>query len=369
MVGALATHIRWLVTFAGFDAFLPCLCEGAAFSRARHRRHRLRRRARRLWRQWRTPISSRVAPPRHTTTCPTPTPTPPPPPTPDAYQRLPFARRDGRRSQHADHRQRRRFPPQRVDDAHLGPAQQQGRGRCGRGQQRQLHHTREAFPRRLPWPAPPVRKRPAKSVRHLHASGGGGDAYACMPSPSPSPDTSPSPTASPTDTASPTPVAATLNGIDLMLKPPFVILPIIAGAGLAIALTYWILSVVMRPRQKPLKSVAVAHLASRPDYGAGFGTPPPVPAPPAAPPSAWADTLPNAPAAPPVSSEPPAEPEAIASSEAADRSRPPSHPRAAPDVATCDAFGSPAPGPCRCARRATRLPRASRLLASRAVGL
>ena len=135
-------------------------------------------------------------------------------------------------------------------------------------------------------------------------------------SPSPSPDTSPSPTASPTDTASPTPVAATLNGIDLMLKTPFVILPIIAGAGLAIALTYWILSVVMRPRQKPLKSVAVAHLASRPDYGAGFGTPPPVLAPPAAP-SAWADTLPKSPTAPPVSSEPSAEPEAIASSEAA----------------------------------------------------
>jgi hypothetical protein len=138
-----------------------------------------------------------------------------------------------------------------------------------------------------------------------------------QPSPSASPDTSPSPTASPTDTASPTPVAATLNGIDLMLKPPFVILPIIAGAGLAIALTYWILSIVMRPRQKPLKSVAVAHLASRPDYGAGFGTPPPVPAPPAAPPSAWADTLPKSPTAPPVSSEPSAEPEAIASSEAA----------------------------------------------------
>ena len=163
-------------------------------------------------------------------------------------------------------------------------------------------------------------------------------------SPSPSPDTSPSPTASPTDTASPTPVAATLNGIDLMLKPPFVILPIIAGAGLAIALTYWILSVVMRPRQKPLKSVAVAHLASRPDYGAGFGTPPPVPAPPAAPPSAWADTLPNAPAAPPVSSEPPAEPEAIASSEAP--SVAPAEPSAAaPDVPPSTPSEAPPPDP------------------------
>jgi hypothetical protein len=141
-----------------------------------------------------------------------------------------------------------------------------------------------------------------------------------QPSPSPSPDTSPSPTASPTDTASPTPVAATStpNGLDLMLKPPFVILPIIAGAGLAIALIYWILSIVMRPRQKPLKSVAVAHLASRPDYAAGFGAPPPVPAPPAPPPSAWADVLPMAAAAPAVSPEPPAEPEMIASSDVAE---------------------------------------------------
>jgi hypothetical protein len=134
-------------------------------------------------------------------------------------------------------------------------------------------------------------------------------------SPSPSPDSSPSPSPSPTDTTSPTPVAATLSGIDLMLKPPFVILPIIAGAGLAIALTYWVLSIVMRPRQKPLKSVAVAHLASRPDYAAGFGTPPPVPAPAAPPPSAWADVVPTGAASPPVTPEPPAETETGAPSE------------------------------------------------------
>jgi hypothetical protein len=161
------------------------------------------------------------------------------------------------------------------------------------------------------------------------------------PSPSASPDTSPSPTPSPTDTASPTPVATTLNGIDLMLKPPFVILPIIAGAGLAIALTYWILSIVMRPRQKPLKSVAVAHLASRPDYAAGFGTPPPLPAPPAPPPSAWADVLPIAAAAPLVSPEPPAEAGPPATSDVAEvapaeppatpSEAPPPDPAAAPD--------------------------------------
>jgi hypothetical protein len=119
-------------------------------------------------------------------------------------------------------------------------------------------------------------------------------------SPSPSPDTSPSPTASPTpDSPSPTPIAATSNGFDLMLKPPFVILPIIAGLGLLIALGYWILSLVLRPRPQVLKSVAVAHLASRPDYAAGFGTPPPAPAEPAPQPSAWADVHPAAPAPPP----------------------------------------------------------------------
>ena len=128
------------------------------------------------------------------------------------------------------------------------------------------------------------------------------------PSPSPSPDNFPSPTASPTDTASPTRVAATLSGFDLMMRPPFVILPIIAGAGFAIALIYWILSIVLRPRQKPLKSVAVAHLASRPDYAAGFGTPPPAPPPAAPPPSAWADVAPAAAAtAPPGAPEAPAE--------------------------------------------------------------
>ena len=140
-------------------------------------------------------------------------------------------------------------------------------------------------------------------------------APAASPTPqtSPSPDTSPSPspTASPIDTASPTPIAATTSGFDLMLKPPFVILPIIAGLGLAIALIYWILSLVMRPRQQVLKSVAVAHLASRPDYAAAFGAPPPEPAAPAPPPSAWSDALPPAPAqAPPAPLASPSEPPA-----------------------------------------------------------
>jgi hypothetical protein len=140
-----------------------------------------------------------------------------------------------------------------------------------------------------------------------------------QPSPSPSPDISPSPSASPTfDTSSPTPVASTLNGLDLILKPPFVILPIIGGAGLALALLYWVLSIALRPRQKPLKSVAVAHLASRPDYSAAFGSATPAAAPPAPPPSAWADVIPTT-ATPtePASPEAPAQPPPSNTAEAA----------------------------------------------------
>jgi hypothetical protein len=73
----------------------------------------------------------------------------------------------------------------------------------------------------------------------------------------------------------------------VILKPPFVILPIVGAAGLLIALGYWILTAVRRPREAVLKSVAVSHLATRPDYTTGFGVPTPEPAAPAAPPSAW----------------------------------------------------------------------------------
>src|SRR5258708_36272384 len=70
-------------------------------------------------------------------------------------------------------------------------------------------------------------------------------------SPSPSPDTSPSQSPGPTDTASPTRVAAALNGLDLMMKPPFLSLPIIRGAALAIAQAYLRLNIVLRPRPRP----------------------------------------------------------------------------------------------------------------------
>ncbi|HYM96792.1 MAG TPA: hypothetical protein VET26_05810 [Candidatus Sulfotelmatobacter sp.] len=131
------------------------------------------------------------------------------------------------------------------------------------------------------------------------------------PSPSPSPDTSPSPSpsaaTSPTPLESPTPAAATLNGFDVISRPPFVFLPIVGAMAILISIAYWILSIVRRPRPVAMPTAAVVHRASRPDYTAAFGAPPP-PAPAAAPPpSAWADVLPTG---IPPSTPPAAEPEA-----------------------------------------------------------
>ncbi|MGZ6343618.1 MAG: hypothetical protein ACXWOT_11460 [Candidatus Limnocylindrales bacterium] len=137
------------------------------------------------------------------------------------------------------------------------------------------------------------------------------------PSPSPSPDASPSaspstsPSDSPTGISSPTPVATTLNGIDLITRPPFVFIPIVGVLAILVSLAYWLYSVFRRPpAPAALPTAAVVHRATRPDYTAEFGTPPPAPAPEPPPPSAWDDVMPAAqpPAAiPPV---PPAEPQA-----------------------------------------------------------
>ncbi|HEY1420632.1 MAG TPA: hypothetical protein VGG90_07980 [Candidatus Dormibacteraeota bacterium] len=137
------------------------------------------------------------------------------------------------------------------------------------------------------------------------------------PSPSPSPDTSPSPSSSPspTDVASPTPVAATLSGIDLITRPPFVFLPIIGILAILISIGYWVMSMVRRPPPTALPTAAVMHRATRPDYGAGFGTPPPAPAPDAPSPSAWTDVMPPPPA---PTGRPPAEPDAQVSAPAAE---------------------------------------------------
>lgn len=139
------------------------------------------------------------------------------------------------------------------------------------------------------------------------------------PSPSPTPTESPSPSASPAETIaptiSPTPVAATLSSFDVISRPPFVFLPIIGLLAIALSLGYWIVSLVRRPRQIALPSAAVVHRAMRPDYTAGFGTPPPQGPPPTAEPSAWADVPQAGPPSPrPPSAEPPAaaEPEPTA---------------------------------------------------------
>ncbi len=107
---------------------------------------------------------------------------------------------------------------------------------------------------------------------------------------SPSPSDVPSP--SPTDTpqASGTRLGGGgggISGLDIITRPPFVFLPIIAIIGILGVLVYWLLS---RRRQLPPASAAtVVHRATRPDYMAPFPTAggPPVAPPPPAQPSAW----------------------------------------------------------------------------------
>jgi hypothetical protein len=140
------------------------------------------------------------------------------------------------------------------------------------------------------------------------------------PSPSPSPSDSPSPTPTAASTQSPasSPVAATLNGFDVISRPPFVFLPIAGAAAIGLALAFWLFTVVRRPRQVAFPSAAVVHRAMRPDYSAGFGTPPSAaPAPPE--PSAWPEGAAQpqpSPARPlPAESQPPAEESQISSVE------------------------------------------------------
>ena len=136
------------------------------------------------------------------------------------------------------------------------------------------------------------------------------EAAATTPSPSPSPSESPSPsptasTASPT--TSPTPAAATLNGLDLISKPPFVFLPIAGLMAIVLSLGYWAVGMMRRPRATPaLPSAAVVHRAMRPDYTAGFGTPPPTPAAEPGAESAWTEPVHPLPAAPPPPTAEPA---------------------------------------------------------------
>jgi hypothetical protein len=142
--------------------------------------------------------------------------------------------------------------------------------------------------------------------------------------PTPTPGVTPSPAGtSPTPAATQTPQASGarvgggggtggLSGLDIITKPPFVFLPILAILGILGVLAYWFVS---RRRSMPPSSAAtITHRATRPDYMAPFppaGSAAPLPRNPAQP-SAWDVPVqpggqpPYVPPAPPI--VPPAEP-------------------------------------------------------------
>jgi hypothetical protein len=88
-------------------------------------------------------------------------------------------------------------------------------------------------------------------------------------------------------------VATNLSGFDVITRPPFVFLPLIGILAILLSVGYWIMTVVRRPRTIAYPSAAVVHRASRPDYSAEFGTPPPTPTSTPAPASAWAESVPK----------------------------------------------------------------------------
>lgn len=117
------------------------------------------------------------------------------------------------------------------------------------------------------------------------------------PSASPTPEESPSPSAqpSPTPTLIATPArtaSTTINGFDVITRPPFVFLPIFGAGALLLSLIYWAFITLRRPRNlAPIPAAAVVHRATRPDYSAGFGTPPARPSD-TAQQSAWNEPMP-----------------------------------------------------------------------------
>jgi len=123
------------------------------------------------------------------------------------------------------------------------------------------------------------------------------------PSPSPTPEESPSPSPeeSPTPNLIATPArtnSSTINGLDVITRPPFVFLPLFGAAALLLSLAYWAFAALRRPRKlAPMPAAAVVHRATRPDYSAGFGAPPPRPADPSQV-SAWDEPMPATPPRP-----------------------------------------------------------------------
>lgn len=84
------------------------------------------------------------------------------------------------------------------------------------------------------------------------------------PSESPSPVESPSPSESPTPI--PIPAASQGGGLDLILKPPLVFLPLAGVVGLVAALAWWLFAVFPRP-QRALPAASVMHRSTRPTWG------------------------------------------------------------------------------------------------------
>jgi len=144
--------------------------------------------------------------------------------------------------------------------------------------------------------------------------------------PTPTPGVTPSPAGtSPTPAATQTPQASGvrvggtdtggLSGLDIITRPPFVFLPILAILGILGVLAYWYLS--RRRSMPPTSSAAtITHRATRPDYMAPFptaGSAAPPPRDPAQP-SAWDVPIQQggqpyvAPAPPAEPNVPPAEP-------------------------------------------------------------
>lgn len=115
----------------------------------------------------------------------------------------------------------------------------------------------------------------------------------------PSPDESPSPAESPQASGPRTGGGSGgggLSGLDIITRPPFVFLPIIAILGLLGVLAFWAFS--GRRRRPPTPAAAtVVHRATRPDYTTPFPQPrtPGTPAPPTG-------------AQPPLPGQPPAQP-------------------------------------------------------------
>ncbi len=85
---------------------------------------------------------------------------------------------------------------------------------------------------------------------------------AASPSESPSPEESPSPTESPS--VIPIPTSST-SGLDLILKPPLVFLPLAGLVGLVAAVGWWLFSVFPR-QQRNLPAASVMHRSSRPTW-------------------------------------------------------------------------------------------------------